>query len=129
MNQRHMASFFVWLTGLALGTVKFPSFSVRRHVYFTAAGGQALDLPANLISPPFSGLISDVLLFDSFLCGQPFSRAFQTPPISDFGISELFISTRPTGQKVRLRGNLIISRYSISRRTKDSHPKRFFCII
>jgi len=34
---------------------------------------------------------------------------FQTPPMSDsdFGISELFISTRPTGQRVRLRGNQI----------------------
>ena len=38
----------------------------------------------------------------------PFSRAFQTTPISDFDILELFISTRPTGQRVHLHGNLII---------------------
>ena len=113
-------------TGLALGTFKFPSLSVRRHVYFTAAGGQALDLPANLISPPFSWRISDVLLFDSFLCGQPFSLAFQIPPIPDFGISELYFHATYVVRKVRLRGNLITPRYSISRRTKDSHPKRFF---
>jgi len=117
----------VWLTGLALGTFKFPSFSVRRHVYVTAAGEFTGDGEPD--SPPFSGRISNVLLFDSFLCSQPFSRAFKISPISDFDISELFISTRPTGQRVRLRENLIIPRYSSSRRTKDSHPKRFFCTI
>ena len=44
----------------------------------------------------------------------------------DFGVWELFVSTRPTGQRVRLRGNLIIPRYNIRRRTKDFHPKRVF---
>ena len=102
---------------------KLTQRACRRHVYFTAAGCQALDLPANRTSPPFSGRISDVLLFDSVLCGQPFSRAFQTAPISDFGTVYFHATYR---SKSAFAWNLIIPRYSNSRRTKDSHSKRFF---